>query len=106
MTNQIFDRDDRDPHREPDPEPRWLTELRRRDWAVRVLDAWAVDNRHNVPYPQRDLGGKSWTLFVYISDERGWFTGPTPDAARLAAALAVYPTLDAATHERLGACPT
>ncbi len=107
MANQIFDRDD--PPYVPEPEPLWLTELRRRDWAVRVLDAEAADRKRGVPF---ELHPNS---LVPLPPDRAWyvfkpyttisFYGPTPDAARLAAALAVFPSLPADVRAKLGECP-
>ncbi len=104
MSNQIFDRDDRDPSREPDPEPRWLTELRRRDWAVRVLDVWAEP---------RDGYARSWencrksgSDWVALTDGGvSMVPGKCPADARLAAARAEFPRLPADVRAELGECP-
>lgn len=80
-----------------------LVAILRRDWAVRVLDAWVA--RETVRPDQ------IFSLFTGVRG--GWvcglqgdlFNGPTPDAARHAAALAVFPTLSAEKQAELGECP-
>lgn len=105
----------------------------RRDWAVRVLDAWALDlaSRQDAGYPEhwacfpwgdmvtacgehrgRDcVCGDCESLAIRefratLSGDGGQiFSGPDPDAARHAAALAVFPTLPAKVRAELGECP-
>jgi hypothetical protein len=81
-----------------------LRELERRDWAVRVLDAWvAVSPIYAKPpcaIPNPADGG--WSVFVHSYSE---CQGDTPDAARLAAAEAVFPTLAADVRATLGERP-
>jgi hypothetical protein len=77
----------------------------RRDWDVRVLDAWALAN------PDDSLGPRykgedyppheRWECFTGIA----WEAFRTPDAARHAAALAVFPSLSDAIRAELGECP-
>ncbi len=71
-----------------------FTALLRRDWSVRVLDAWARE-RQSRGYEVWD-GGDGWEVIGrhMLSEEVEFIgkRGPTPDAARLAAALAVAPT--------------
>lgn len=80
-----------------------LVALLRRDWAVRVLDAVAraswVGSFRTEP---EDVSGEQ--VWFCHDDERG-FRGPTPDAARHAAALAVFPTLPEAVRAEIGECP-
>jgi hypothetical protein len=81
--------------------------LAQRDWAVRVLDAWARE-RQARGYEVWD-GGDGWEVIGrHMLSEEVEFIGkraPTPDAARLAAAQAVYPTLPADVRAKLGECP-
>lgn len=75
-------------------------------WAVRVLDAWAWANNERWDmraYPDDD-GEEPHTATLGF-DEDDYHSATTPDAARLAAAEAVFPTLDAATRAKLGECP-
>jgi hypothetical protein len=64
-----------------------LRALRLRDWSVRVLDAYWARLRLT------EGGGQPYAPF------------PLGDAARLAAARAVSPTLDPAKKAELGECP-
>ncbi len=82
-----------------------LLEDARALWAVRVLDAFCDAKPREV---ERRLiavttwGNNSWACqfgMVWVH------YGPTPDAARLAAAEAVFPTLPADVREELGSCP-
>jgi hypothetical protein len=85
-----------------------FTALLRRDWSVRVLDAWAkgpkalewciTDCTEQVCCSLETTvnGGDVLTTDYY---------GPTPDAARHAAALAVFATLPADVRAKLGECP-
>ena len=72
-------------------------------WAVRVLDAWAAKQpgRPTSPSPNRTEHGDWW---VWIT-AGGYHIGPDPDAARLAAATALYPDLPEAVRRELGECP-
>lgn len=58
-----------------------------RDRVVGVLDAWALNNNRPIPVPQRydDNGPKAWTCPIGFDH----YFGPTPDAARAAAAKAI-----------------
>jgi hypothetical protein len=74
-------------------------------WAVRVLDAWAARNPSKLapataPIAKREnvLG---WTTFVLGIE----YDGASPDAARLAAAEAVFPELPESVRADLGAKP-
>lgn len=82
-------------------------------WAVRVLDAWADANR-NWPGPEtvkcdyRRRG--EWGCMVGFEDlsrstRRQAYYATTPEAARLAAAQAVFPSLPADVRAKLGECP-
>lgn len=111
MGNQIFDRDERDPSREPDPLPKGTHIIGTADaralWSVRVLDAWA-DAKSCDPFKTARLGGEWHCTSAYGPKTLGIgqrFIGSTPDAARLAAALAVYPTLPADVRAKLGVRP-
>ncbi len=81
-----------------------LAAMRTRDWDVRVLDAWGAECGDYA---------RSWdncrtlaACWVAQADGGTRMTpGETPDAARHAAALAVFPTLAAETRARLGECP-
>lgn len=81
----------------------------RRDWAVRVLDAWAAHNRERVPSPYQPLNTERlWRVTVALSYDRRsgrHFDGATPDTARLAAALAVFPDLYRNAPGWPGECP-
>lgn len=84
-----------------------LTALIRRDWAVRVLDAWHRTQPLERVVSLADFQG----IFLldgnadkeYLRNLR--FTGETIDAARLAAAQAIFPTLPEAARSELGECP-
>ena len=75
-------------------------------WSVRVLDAWATANPSKLspatsPHPTReDVLGWCTTIVG-----RTYYGGPTPDAARHAAALAVFASLPADVRQQLGECP-
>ncbi len=79
-------------------------------WAVRVLDAWEERVRQ-VPFrtaPDTRVfpPSRGWECAAPCEaayGKEGY--GPTPDAARLAAALAVLPSLDADVRAKLGECP-
>jgi hypothetical protein len=77
-----------------------VREMARRDWAVRVLDAWGELHDERAPAPQRQAP-ESYTLSVY--GRVCW--GPTPDAGRLAAAEAVFAELPEDVRRELGAQP-
>lgn len=89
-----------------------LTDLRvilRRDWDVRVLDAWLLTPRGAL-VTWGDCGYSTelpvtLTLVVGGTTERKRYHGATSDAARHAAALAVFPTLTDAKRAELGECP-
>jgi hypothetical protein len=76
-------------------------------WAVRVLDAWrkhstlwwAVDNQGD------EVSGSYWVVFTLAGSYRALAVGPSEDAARLAAAQTVFPTLPADVRAKLGECP-
>jgi hypothetical protein len=81
-----------------------LGALRERDWAVRVLDAWFLmmtTAGWDSPTPAPELGD-SGRWFVYTGDSH-W--ADFPDAARLAAAEAVWATLPEAERASLGERP-
>lgn len=82
-----------------------LRDMLRRDWAVRVLDA------------EHQATNTAFPLFAEWDEETKWLVegrdsvGPigrsdtSADAARLAAALVVLPTLPAKVRANLGECP-
>lgn len=79
-----------------------VEQMARRDWAVRVLDAWA--------HPALELGwscrGSVCELLSgddVIEDEH--LGAGNPDAARLAAAEAVWPELPESVRAELGERP-
>ncbi len=81
-------------------------------WAVRVLDAFEDDvPGHLGPSaPTRDMKRKPaqrWRVFGAwtIAGVRSCHYGPTPDAARLAAALAVFDSLPEDVRAKIGECP-
>lgn len=85
-----------------------LQELELRDWAVRVLDAWAQQDPTRltwVNFPEDD------DVAPFVSLRRGHgersvcYSGSTPDDSRLAAAEAVFPTLPAEKRAELGERP-
>lgn len=79
-----------------------LGELRRRDWDVRVLDAFRLANEWEGPIgPEPSEVVPGWYINVG-GDSR---FGATADEARHAAALAVWPTLSAEVRARIGECP-
>jgi len=76
-------------------------------WAVRVLDAWRSQSGHRswgmgeTPYTDTPYRCELNQLHV----EQLVFTDCTDDAARLAAAQAVFPTLDRNAPNWPGECP-
>lgn len=78
----------------------------RRDWAVRVLDAWQRLNPDAHAFATcylPDLPIPAWKCVS--SSHPGVFFGPDPDAARLAAAEAVLPELPESVRAELGERP-
>lgn len=68
-------------------------------WAVRVLDAWAEARDGRGQYQLQKLIGFGVTTYSVLCTGRDSLdlqhdAAATPDAARLAAAEAVFPTLD------------
>ena len=91
-----------------------LKAILRRDWDVRVLDAWATQTEGEValylPYEPTVLltnGGKARrrTSTSAVDTRSDSFRAATTDAARHAGALAVFPTLSDAKRAELGECP-
>jgi hypothetical protein len=88
-----------------------LRELKRALWAVQVLDAWAgqhVGSGGRLPmnwalWP--DCGLQAGCCVMWSDETTRSFYGPTPDAARLHAAEAVWPELPADVRALLGECP-
>lgn len=78
-------------------------------WAVRVLDAWGrVESCVRVGMNDGPALDCWYVLLEYDSPRRPnlkRFTGETPDAARLAAADAVFPELPADVRAKLGERP-
>ncbi len=79
-------------------------------WAVRVLDAYAdaysipsLGEHRNPPAPVAQ--GYAPACYFSIRPKGKALIAPTRDAARLAAALAVYPELPADVRAELGECP-
>lgn len=83
--------------------------LLRRDWAVRVLDAWAKRGRRSVKLrhaPQH----ADWSVICGEAGEPAYNVpavkgGSDPDAARLASAEAVWPELPESVRAELGGKP-
>lgn len=91
-----------------------LRELERRDWAVRVLDAHgrSIEASPSQVHPKTISGAElDFHICVPMRVSKGtlfeWsiFYGANEDAARLAAALAVFPTLPADVRAELGEEP-
>lgn len=81
-----------------------LRELQRRDWAVRVLDAW--QDQHGVSLVcAPEAGTCYWTVSEPRWNARDVARGLSRDAARLAAAQAVFPELDRNAPNWPGECP-
>ncbi len=78
-----------------------LGELRRRDWAVRVLDAWRKGSsvHRQVTLCDADFGGA--TVQLRHGNRVAPYAGANEDAARHAAALAVLPSLPADVRAKL-----
>lgn len=86
----------------------YLEAMARRDWAVRVLDLWAIGERCSVetrsgsvslngPFgPRGGLQSRSFYAFEY---------GGSRDEARLAAARAAWADLAEDEQSDLGVCP-
>ena len=79
-------------------------------WAVNVLDAWEARVRQ-VPFrtaPDNSVSPPSRGWECCAPCEEGYGKtgyGPTPHAARLAAARSVFLTLSRSEQARLGVCP-
>lgn len=74
-------------------------------WAVRVLDAWA-STPNGLPLVTCPSVKGGWVASdPNWQDEMSEWRGETPDAARLAAAEAVYPELPESVRAGLGARP-
>lgn len=91
-----------------------LTELLRRDWAVRVLDAWAAQAERNESRRYSVSQCKDEVLDTFehwycdlqgSTDIRRIVHEPTTDAARLAGAEAVWPELPESVRAELGERP-
>ncbi len=86
-----------------------LGELRRRDWSVRVLDA--VGRNLANRFGRYHQGVSPCVLQVGGGFTAHWYgcgnlpLGETEDAARHAAALAVWDSLSAEDQARIGECP-
>ena len=80
-----------------------LRSLLRSDWAVRVLDAWAATGKAYTMTPPD--AREPWGVVTDGKPRDGVHFGKTPDDARHAAALAVFPTLPADVRAELGECP-
>lgn len=78
-----------------------IRQLKRDVWAVRVLDAWSKWTGY---YWAIDLARPTVTCRLQKPAPL-FFDARTPDAARHAAALAVWPTLSAEDKARIGECP-
>jgi hypothetical protein len=76
-------------------------------WAVRVLDAWAKVHSRPAYWKTRVRfdGENECALFYTNGAKFVYRLGPTPDAAREAAALAVWPELPADARQALGEQP-
>lgn len=87
-------------------EPVPLLAFLRRDWAVRVLDAWCEDSLNTWRIWQGSAGvsGK-WCCALNGGQDGGNHWGDTPDAARIAAAEAVYPELPESVRAEIGERP-
>lgn len=94
-----------DHHRYEPDDAELLREALRRDWAVRVLDAYADKRGVQTPalpiHPSRGVAG--WFECRVGKDK--YHAGPSRDAARHAAALAVFQQLPAEVRAQLGECP-
>lgn len=84
-----------------------LLDLVRRDWAVRVLDAWAQPKP-----PKRSWCGEWFKSGYMVTTSARWGTeehvsyeAPDPDTARLAAAEAVLNELPESVRQELGPKP-
>lgn len=90
-----------------------LRALLRRDWAVRVLDAWQQANvlraepfRCYAPFDLEVDAPLNWLCMANADDGVSRrFLATTPDAARHAAALSVFQSLPEATRKELGESP-
>lgn len=83
-----------------------LGQLRRRDWAVRVLDVWLKAGRARAitVWDNFTAGVELFDGSELRNDGRK-FESATPDAARLAAAQTVFTELPADVRAELGECP-
>jgi hypothetical protein len=84
-----------------------LLALLRRDWAVRVLDAWAAQKSGRAHDAVLMMAGEWWARVWEGGAPSSQYSRPamTPDAARSAAADAVFPTLPEAVRAELGERP-
>ncbi len=78
-------------------------------WAVRVLDVWraaaVAPRKRAYEFDEHgDLYVCEWEPFARMGQIRDRYQGK-PEAARHAAAQAVFPTLNADVRAKLGECP-
>lgn len=83
-----------------------VREMARRDWALRVLDAWT---RYNGPQTGRWYVVQTNVVALHqqpqdVTPPR-FIDGATPDAARHAAALVAWPQLTHEQCQEIGPCP-
>ncbi len=81
-----------------------LREVIRRDWAVRVLDAYDLRVTGKVSRWEPFTGGTK-IRGEYCPNNGIRYSGNTREEARLAAAQAVWPELSADVRAELGDCP-
>jgi hypothetical protein len=77
-------------------------------WADAALDAWRTANtRRQHVERSKDEAGSVCEVELYFEriDSKEYHYGPTPRAARLAAARAVWPDLPEPVRRKLGECP-
>lgn len=82
----------------------WVTCMARRDWAVQVLDANSRIRWQCVDYCGPNAADPAKRYRCEVGTQAA-YEGPTPDAARLASAEAVWPTLPEEVRQKIGPKP-
>ncbi len=70
-------------------------------WAVEVLDAYAMAGPRPVPQVEPDRRRGTWSIYVWVGNDRKESRADTIEAARISAAEIVFPTLSDEDRARI-----